>query len=458
VKTLSTFAVIAFAVCAVGNPKHAAAQWPEATSHEPTVTIEFGGIAFDREGDSDSPLSISDTVTNVNTLTNEQASDLGSGAGVQGKVIFPSRRTLQTFELRGSYTGWDEEAVATGDNIGSPFLIPGLLQIEDLIDADITEEPLSTILPIGVLQSDLELFTIPLTTAFDGDVSTLSLVWPFLPDDILAEGISAPTLENIFDVQSLTTRYTSDYTSIELMSRRNTNPGVTWLFGPRFVSVREELQITAAGTSPVRIFQTPGVFFTDVFGNPVIPVPPGDITVDGDGFADPDGNPVTVDGLPLDDDGNLQAFPVNSFGTEESTLATRTESRNSMIGLQIGLEYNLPITQDIYFQMTGRTGLFANTASVTRSASPLRQASSFNANEFVTRDENSDTGEAWLAEFSVRGYVDVVPNRVSCYAGYDLLFIDEIALAPDQVVSPDVVDTSGELFARGLTFGVKMNY
>ena len=444
-KTLSTFAAIAFVVCVVGNPKHAAAQWPEATSHEPTVTLEFGGIAFDREGDSGTPLTISDTVTNVNTLTTEQASDLGSAAGVQGKVVFPSRRTLQTFELRGAYTGWDEEAVVSGDNIASPFFVPGLLQLEDLLDADITDEPLSTILPIGVLQQDLDQFTIPLTTAFDGDVSTLSLVWPFLPADVFADGVSPPTLDNIFDIQSVTSRYQSDYVSIELMSRRNTNPGVTWLFGPRFVSVREEVAITTTGISPTRIFFDPlNPPFTNVF--------------------DADGDQVFIDaitGAVVDEDDD-NAIPQIVFtdisGSEQATLATRTEAQNSLMGLQVGLEYNMPVSQDVYFQISGRTGLFANTASVVRSFSPLRQTSSFNANDFVTRDEDSDTGEAWLAEINIRGYVDVIPNRLSCYAGYDLLFIDEIALAPDQLVSPDVVDTSGDLFARGFTFGAKMNY
>jgi len=43
-------------------------------------------------------------------------------------------------------------------------------------------------------------------------------------------------------------------------------------------------------------------------------------------------------------------------------------------------------------------------------------------------------------------------------AGYDVLFIDELALAPDQSISIDEVDTSGDLFARGFSFGVKMNY
>ena len=444
-KTLFTFAATAFAVCVAGNPQYAAAQWPETTSHEPTVTIEFGGIAFDREGDSDSPLTISDTVTNVNTLTNEQGTDLGSAAGAQGKVIFPSRRTHQTFELRGAYAGWDEERTISGDNIGSPFFVPGFLQIEDFIGFDITEEPLSTILPVGVLQQDLNQFTIPLTTAFDGDVSTLGLVWPFLPADIIAQGVSPPTFDNIFDIDSVNTRYESDYVSVELMSRRNTKPGVTWLFGPRFVSVQEEVAVTATGISPTRIFFDP-------FN------PPFTFVFDEDGeqvFED-----ATTGEIVDEDDDNAipQIVFTDISGSEQATIATRTSTRNSLIGLQVGLEYNFPVSQDVYFQISGRTGIFANSASVARSVSPLRRTTSLDSNDFVTRDKSSDTGTAYLAELNIRGYVDVIPNQVSCYAGYDLLFVDEIALAPDQLVSPDVIDTSGDLFARGFTFGVKMNY
>ena len=444
-KTLFTFAVLALTICVVGNPKHAAAQWPQATSHEPTITTEIGVIAFDREGLSDSPLSITDTVTNTVFLSSEQASDLGSAAGVQGKIIFPSRRTQQTFELRGLYTGWDEVNTVTGDNINSPFFVNGIFQIEDFNGFDLANDQLVAPLPIGVLQSDLALATIPLTTGFDGTVTTLSLVWPGLPGDIFADGVSPPSLSQIFDIDTVTTSYQSDFFSVELMSRRNTRPGVTWLFGPRFVSVREEASVTATGLSPTRIF-------FDQFN------PPFTFVFDGDGdqvFIDA----TTGEVVDEDDDNAIpQIVFTDISGSEQATAATRAETQNSLIGLQIGLEYNVPVSQDIYFQISGRGGLFFNAARATRSLSPLRQASSNGFDSFTTRESDTSSGESFLAEFSARVYADLIPNSVSCYAGYDLLFIDQLAFAPNQSVATNGVDRTSDLFARGFTFGVKTNY
>ena len=416
-KTLFTFAAFAFAVCVVGTPQYAAAQWPEATSHEPRVTVEFGGIAFDREGESDTPLSVVDTVTTADLLSTDEASDLGSAAGIQGRVIFPAPRTLQTLEFRGSVVGWEEETSVVSDTLESTFFLAGIFQVEDLLNFDPTVEPVNPVLPVGVTTEDLAQPTIPLTTAFDGDVSTLSLVWPGLPPGIFADGISPPSFLSIFDVDDVETRYDSDYYSLELMSRRNTNPGVTWLFGPRFVSVTEDFEVTANGSSPSRIFSPP------IF------------------------DPVTGDVLDF-------------FGgaTEDSTAAVRTETRNSLIGLQLGLEYNFPITQNIYLQATGRGGIYLNSATADRLTSPLRQRSSQFANDFTTLTTEDDTSEAYLAEFSARAYGDIIPNRLSAYAGYEVLYIDNIALAPNQSVIIDSVDQDSELFARGFSFGMQMNF
>jgi len=372
------------------------------------VTIEVGGIAFDREGSSNAPLNATDTITNVQILTNEEGSDLGSAAGVQGKVVFPSRRTGQKFEFRGSYTGWDEEANVAGPNFNSPFVLGGIFRLSDLIGFDPANpaQPVNPVLPVGVTIEDLALSEIPLST---GDITALELVWPGLPDSFFVDGVSAPPFGDIFDVESINSRYQSDYASLELMSRRNTRPGLTWLYGPRYISVNEESQITALGTAPTRIFFAPG----------------------------------TV---------------VDTGATEQATAASRTDTRNSLIGLQLGLEYNMPISQDIYFQISGRGGAFYNSSSVARSASPLLQTSQTNAGDFSALDRDTDSGESWLAEINIRGYVDLIPNTLSAYAGYDVLFIDQLALAPDQSISIDEVDTSGDLFARGFSFGVKMNY
>ena len=199
-KTLFTFTVIACALCVIGNPKHATAQWPQATSHEPTVTIEVGGIAFDREGRSDSPLVGTDSFTNATVLSDEQATDLGSAAGVQGKIIFPFRKTHQTLELRGSFVGWDQDTSITNSGIASQFFLSGILQLSEPVLFDPAGSVVSSVLPPGVIDDDLMLETIPLTTAFDGTVSTLSLVWPGLPLSVFADGVSPPMLLSLIHI------------------------------------------------------------------------------------------------------------------------------------------------------------------------------------------------------------------------------------------------------------------
>ena len=404
-KTKFTIAAVAFALCIGGFRQQAAAQWPQATSHEPTATFEFGGLVMDREGLGDSTIVLNDSSTGGRFLTAERATDLGSAAGVQGKVVFPTRRTLQTLELRASYLGWDQDVTLNSGNIDSPFLQQGVLQVADLADIS-ADNPVSPILPVGITADDLSIPVIPLST---GDVSALSLIMPQLPSGLNVDGLVGPALDELYDIGEYTSSYESDYTSIELMSRRNTRPGLTWLLGPRFISVTEESTFTSVGVSPLRIFFP-----------------------EGSGI-DPTANTA-------------------------STAAVRTSTRNSLIGLQLGLEYNVPVTQNFYFQLNGRGGAFYNGMRVGRDGSPLRQQSAINATDFSGGLSDSDSGEAWLAEVSIRGYVDLIPNRMAAYAGFDALYIDQLALAPAQAVVLDRVENSSQIYAKGLSFGVKMNY
>ncbi len=100
--------------------------------------------------------------------------------------------------------------------------------------------------------------------------------------------------------------YNSDYFSIELMARRAISPGVTFMFGPRFVSTKDEVKF--AGTLLV----------------------------------DPQ-------------DGSA---PFNFVQT------TTTEATNSMIGLQAGFEFNIPVTRDLYVNSFIRTGGYMNPTEV----------------------------------------------------------------------------------------------
>jgi hypothetical protein len=247
---------------------------------------------------------------------------------------------------------------------------------------------------------------------------------PDLPEGVTIAGVGLPTGSDFYQVTQVNSRYESIYASIECMARRNTRPGVTWLFGPRMLTVDEKSAISTVGTSPLSIFDT---------GLPSIP-------------------PTTPGDTPI-----------------PASASTINEINNALFGLQLGLELNFPVTQDIYFQASGRAAALYNSTSVDRVVNPITPGplteipDGIPGNDLLSQDtvftSFNDSGESFLVEFSVRGYVDFIPNLLAGYAGFEGIFISDLALAPNQVsISNNRVDRSGEMFARALSFGLKMNY
>ena len=189
--------------------------------------------------------------------------------------------------------------------------------------------------------------------------------------------------------------YSADYFSIELMARRAVRPGLTLLAGPRYVSSKD--MISFAGT---------------------VLVDPQDGTT-----------PVLV--------------------TETQTI----EATNGLIGLQCGLEFNVPLTNAIYINGFGRFGGYMNPTEV--------HLGSLNDFSGVTTNETSSksTG-SFLGEIGGRLYMDIVPNCVATYVGYEATWIDGIALAPAQAltVGDTSVQTANTPFFNAATFGVKLTY
>ncbi|MFK7766960.1 MAG: hypothetical protein AB8B55_07035 [Mariniblastus sp.] len=103
----------------------------------------------------------------------------------------------------------------------------------------------------------------------------------------------------------------ADYFSIEVMERRAISPGITFMFGPRFISAKDRIDLS--GT--LGVDGGPGIGVVDVTQN--------------------------------------QSF----------------EATNSLIGLQAGFEFNFPVSQDIYLNSFIRTGGYYNPTETTRSTS-----------------------------------------------------------------------------------------
>lgn len=128
------------------------------------------------------------------------------------------------------------------------------------------------------------------------------------------------------------------------------------------------------------------------------------------------------------------------------------EATNSLIGLQGGLELNFPVTDFIYFNSYIRAGGYYNPVEV--------GSSSFNDFTLASTSNGTTGGtEAFLGEVGGRLSLDLLPNCVSGYVGYEATWIDGIALIPANVnLVGGTIDTNNTAFFEAVTFGVQILY
>ncbi len=130
-----------------------------------------------------------------------------------------------------------------------------------------------------------------------------------------------------------------------------------------------------------------------------------------------------------------------------------TEATNILLGLQSGFELNLPISQDMYIQSYVRAGGYMNPTEVNNSS-----FTNFNTAPTLSSERKS-TG-SFLGEVGVRLYVDIFSNSLSTYVGYEATWIDGLAVAPAQLLTPagSGVQTGNTPFFNALTVGTQFRY
>ena len=233
-----------------------------------------------------------------------------------------------------------------------------------------------------------------------------SIVADFDTESVIssADGLNSPLLgEDDFGVPIETDRisyeYDSRFLSFELMSCRNLAPGVNFVSGPRYVSLREETRTEVDGET---------------------------------------------------------TFLIAGDGPVDATQFDSLSADNGLIGLQAGLEITLPITRYLYAETFIRGGGYYNPTEVSR-GSQLLADGLFSDPLNGPRDTKS-TG-SFLAEVGGRLFFDLIPDTVSGYVGYEATWIDGIALAPAQLTTlPGTVDTANTLFYQAINFGVRMKF
>lgn len=201
---------------------------------------------------------------------------------------------------------------------------------------------------------------------------------------------SALLIDPINPPASLQVDVEADYFSFELMRKREVLPGVTVSAGPRFISTSDTTSIISN--------QPAGPFAGEVF--------------------------------------------------------TDFEAKNSLIGGQVGLEFNRPIGQSIYVTLFGRAGGYYN-------GTRYDVASAFGPTEStggVGRANLSRSTESFVADLGGRVHFEIIPDGLSSYIGYEATAIDGIALSAENIFNTGTIDTNNTVFFQAITFGVNLSY
>lgn len=234
-------------------------------------------------------------------------------------------------------------------------------------------------------------------TGQEWEFRTILANWEETRGPVLGPNLSSPFFPPDTNITRIDYQFDADFYSFELMARRSAGlPGLVWMFGPRFVSSSNTV------TNQASLFVDPG-----------------------------------------------QGAP------QVSVLNTSvTAAKNTLIGLQAGLEMNQPLGPNVYISGFARAGGYYNGTKVDSSSTD-----SFTNN--VVTDRLTQSSQSFLGETGGRLYMDVVPNCFSVYLGYEANWIDGFAFAPAQLLQFEgdpTISTGNTIFFHGVTFGMKYSY
>lgn len=113
--------LIAFSTIVIGlvslAPSPAHAQWPITTDANPCWSIEMGARIFDRPGDDSATAIATNSITNEVLFTSEQATDLGTAAGVDLRINYTGHHYENNWEFRTFTADFDANTQLQGPNL-----------------------------------------------------------------------------------------------------------------------------------------------------------------------------------------------------------------------------------------------------------------------------------------------------------------------------------------------------
>jgi hypothetical protein len=200
--------------------------------------------------------------------------------------------------------------------------------------------------------------------------------------------LASPLLPGL-SFNTFNTSYESTMFSLEFNQRRDITPGITTIAGIRYLSLEESIDFNGAGT---------------------VVVPPG--------FT-----------LPI-------------------SVTNNTESKNPLIGFQVGGETRYYLTQGIHLDGYAKVGLYNNNATRTNTVGTSRTRS------VQTNGSNNDA--TWMSEYALRLHYDLILDHMSMFMGYEGMYLSGVAIAPRQVNIASGISDNENLVFNGMTIGISL--
>lgn len=167
----------------------------------------------------------------------------------------------------------------------------------------------------------------------------------------------------------------------------------------------------------------------------------------------------------LDEHMNFTAIGQNNNGAANNGLRFfehSTKTRNQLTGFQVGSDLWVSVIPGLYIGTEGKMGVFGNHAEAEAN---IRANSIAGGREFI-----QDGRTAFLSDFSV-STVYRLTYSWALNAGYKVLYVDNVALAPENFNSRDIsnligngaftsaragfIDMDGEVYYQGVSFGAE---
>jgi hypothetical protein len=152
-----------------------------------------------------------------------------------------------------------------------------------------------------------------------------------------------------------------------------------------------------------------------------------------------------------------EGFEYNTFSDVDDS-ATSIRTNNALIGYQFGIRHEAPLGCRLKALFDLKAGIYGNAASQRTVTSAVVEG--------VLVEQASNTSAAFLGEVGLTLQYDVT-RHVALRAGYNMLWVDSVALAPENflavpppgnVLRPILINDDGDVFYHGCNTGLELHW